>query len=92
MHLVLSYPSIVVASIAMMLLMIVAFLAGRHTARPIALTGPSLEQLQNSKPSPDVLNLGATPTRAQLSQPNQTENPAAKQPAADTALAAGREP
>ncbi|MCS7033665.1 MAG: hypothetical protein NZ561_06675 [Phycisphaerae bacterium] len=70
-HLVLSYPSIGVATIALMLLMIVSFLAGRQTARPIARTGPTLAQLQNSQPSPDVLSLGATPGTTTVTQSSE---------------------
>lgn len=74
-HLVLSYPSIAVASIAGLLLLTVAFLAGRQTARPFAYTGPTLSQLQAQKPSPDVMNLGAGETTATLSSNKEAAPP-----------------
>lgn len=74
-HLVLSYPSIAVASIAGLLLLTVAFLAGRQTARPFAYTGPTLSQLQAQKPSPDVMNLNAGETTATLSSNKEAAPP-----------------
>ena len=63
----LSYPTMFIAAAAFLMLLTVAFLAGRKGAPRLALTGPTLEQLQQSKPSPEVMNLKNTRAETTLS-------------------------
>jgi len=67
-NLTLSYPSLAIAAVALLMLMVVAFVAGRQASSRIALTGPTIEQLQQRKPSPEVLNLKNTPPETTLSR------------------------
>jgi hypothetical protein len=75
----LTYPSAAVATLAAVLLLAVAFLAGRHTAPP-TLTGPTLSQLQAQKPLPDVLNLGGGQPRQTVTPPGESTADAARAP------------
>lgn len=58
--LTLSYPTLAIAAAAAVMLMVVAFLAGKHLARPVGLTGPSMQQVRNGKAFPDVLNVNGS--------------------------------
>jgi hypothetical protein len=64
-------------------------MAGRKSAPRVSLTGPTLEQLQQGKSSPDVLNLKNTPPEATLSRGAETKPPAPQrvEPVADDAAA-----
>lgn len=58
--LTLSYPTLAIAAAAAVMLMVVAFLAGKHLARPVGLTGPSMQQVRNGKAFPEVLNVNGS--------------------------------
>lgn len=79
----LSYPTIAIAGAAALVLLITAFLAGKHFARPAGSSGPSLVQIRNGKTFPEVLNVNPGQTKATLAsaESKEAEEPAPAAPA-----------
>lgn len=65
----LTYPTLAIAGLAATMLLVAAFLAGKHFARPAGLTGPSMEQVRSGKTFPEVLNLDGGASRAAVQAP-----------------------
>lgn len=64
-HVTLSYAGVGIATAAGVILLVSAFLVGKHFARPpYAGNGPSLAQIKGGKAFPDVLNVGSASPRS----------------------------